>query len=93
VRRIGPWGLVTEVEQYRAQEQTYRDLQARIHALQQQLEGVQQSQEAGRGRMEWARLDLVAGRLKVIRRHNEWVVGHKCTWYWKREPALHMESD
>jgi hypothetical protein len=49
---MGPWGLVAEVERYHAQEQTYRDLQARIAALQQQLKGVQQSQEAERGWME-----------------------------------------
>jgi hypothetical protein len=49
VRRMGLWGLVAKVERYCAQEQTYRDLQARVHALQQQLSGVQQSQEARRG--------------------------------------------
>jgi hypothetical protein len=37
---MGPWGLVAEVKQYRAQEQTYRDIQARLLTLQQQLEGV-----------------------------------------------------
>jgi hypothetical protein len=90
---MGAWGLIAEVERYHAQEQTYQDLQARIRALQQQLEGVRQSQEAGRGQMEQAQLDLVAGRLKVARRHNEQVVGHKHTRYWKRELALRMESD
>jgi hypothetical protein len=93
VQRMGPWGLVAKVERYRAQEQTYQDLQARIRALQQQLEGVRQSQEAGRGWMERAQLDLVTGRLKVAHRHNEWVVGHKRTRYWKQGPAFRMESD